>query len=233
MEGDAAEEPDQPFYMECGCWPYVHSIVPMALIGLEIYPTENQTIILLAAYVSIYGWESLEKLSSFLGNSYLAESAYDSLLGDVAVGGLAITNLWLVDQITGWSHHIGLVVPYWLRLVIFFVIAAPSLVMGRFKNEEGFRLRYAAIGYGVYYVLVAGALFYTGAALAADAHPVEAHHVVLRTTVWIGIVAALTAIAAVIERRSSTILQVLAFEATLFLVLILILSIRAADPSMN
>jgi len=214
---------DGPFYAENGCWPYVHSIVPMAVIALAIIPSENQTIVLLGALLAMYAWESFETLSSFLGNSYLAETTYDSLIGDVAVGGLSITNFWLIDQITHWSAHINDVTPYWLRLVAFLIIASPSLVMGRFKQERGYRFRYAAWAYGAFYILVGGVLFYVSAAVSDD--PTLAHNIVLRTTAWILIVAALTVVASVIEPASSTFLQVLSFEAILFLVLILILVI--------
>ncbi len=217
--------PEEPFYMECGCWPYVHSIVPMSLIALEIFPTENETIIILAAFVSIYGWESIEKLSSFAGMSYLAETAYDSLLGDVAVGGFSITNLWLLDQITHWDRGIDRVTPYWLRLIAFVVIAAPSLIMGRFKadSERHYRARWAVIFYGLYYIAIGGALFYISAAVATNEELAE--HIVWRTSFWLGIVVALTASAAVIDLKSSTFLQVLVVEAILFLVLLLVLAI--------
>jgi len=229
-EQTADELDESPFYFECGCWPYVHSIVPASLIALEIYPTDDETVIILAAFVSIYGWESVEKLVSFLGiSAYLAESAFDSLLGDVAVGGFSILNIWLVDQITHWDRGINRVTPYWLRLVAFVLIAAPSLVMGRFKadTECNYRWRYAVIFYGIYYIVLGGALFYGSAAASDD--PVRAHHIVWRTSVWLGIVALLTASAAVIERGSSTFLQVLVIEAVIFLILLLILAITKSD----
>jgi uncharacterized membrane protein len=47
--------------------------------------------------------------------------------------------------------------------------------------------------------------------------------------VWLGIVALLTASAAVIERGSSTFLQVLVIEAVIFLILLLILAITKSD----
>jgi len=50
MSASAAPD-DGPFYMENGCWPYVHSIVPMAMIGFQIFPTEVHVIILLAAAI--------------------------------------------------------------------------------------------------------------------------------------------------------------------------------------
>jgi len=135
----------------------------------------------------------------------------------------------LIDEITHWNRGINHVTPYWLRLVAFVVVAAPSLVMGRFKEERGYSLRYAAIAYGAFYVLVVALVFYISAAVASDEFAVEAHNIVLRTTVWIGIVVALTGVAAVIESRSSTFLQVLTFEIALLLVLILILVINESS----
>jgi len=228
---EAAENAKEPFYRENGNWPYVHSLVPLSLIALQVIPSVHTTIILLGALLALYAWESFEALLGFFGNTYLAETVYDSLLGDVVVGGLAVTNFWLIDLITGWRRDINLVTPYWLRLVAFVVIAAPSLAMGKFRKEKHCRFRYAVLVYGAFYVLIVALLFYISASVARAEHAELAQHIVWRTSLIIAIVVANTAIASIIEPISSTFLQIVTFEFAVFMVLMLILAIQLADPT--
>jgi hypothetical protein len=229
-DGPSTDISDNLFYNENGGWPFVHSIVPTAVVALVLVPSEVALVMLLSYLLLMFLWEVYEKVNSFLGRDKFAENAYDSLIGDPLMGATYITAFWVFDQTTHWERSVHRIVPWWLRLVAFIVIAAPSTRMGKYNaTSERHSLRPSVIVYGTYYILIATLLYFIGAAVADDDEREHAENVVKRTTVWIALVVVITSVASVVEKRSSTWLQCYSVGLTWLLLITLLFSIKNVE----
>jgi hypothetical protein len=226
-DGPSTDISDDLFYNENGGWPFVHSIVPTALIALVLFPSEFALFTLAVALLFIFLWEVFEKVTQFFGSQKFAENSYDSLIGDPLMGATYITAFWVFDQITHWERSVERIVPWWLRLIAFVVIALPYTWMSKFNSStENHAFRYSVWVYGAYYILIAALLYYIAAAVADDDRHEDAENVVKRTSVWIALVFLITIVASIVEKKCSTWLQCFAFGLSWLLLITFLSSIK-------
>jgi hypothetical protein len=121
-----------PFYKENKIWPFVHSVMPLALF----FTSRNIVLSLLLIYV----FETMEKTVSFF-TPYFKENAADSLIGDPVNGALAIFAGWLVTQGTNSNERFLHEVGFWRRWGCFLVIGAVGSIIAIITCPEGFESR--------------------------------------------------------------------------------------------
>lgn len=141
----------RPFWQEQAVWPYVHSLIPMAVY----IATRDLRLSILVLYIS----ETLELLGA--GTlQVLAECIWDALLGDILIGTMAIFNLWLLDQRDDAGLYFKMIFSPWWRLAAFLFAFASMPLAPTFPIADT-----VTLGVLIFYVLYAagGAWFYWGA----------------------------------------------------------------------
>jgi hypothetical protein len=118
----------------------VHYILPAAL-----YAASRN---LFLSLWLVWAWESVEHVLA-LGFPSLAETWYDSLLGDPLQGSLSIASMYLADAVWLWGESVVARVPLALRLLHFGIVAVTSFGANSFAGAS---LRVGVLAYGALYV---------------------------------------------------------------------------------
>lgn len=169
VEGMSA--PPLPFYLETAVWPFIHTLVPAALY----LSTRSWKFSLLVIYIS----ESLEALFAPIFNVF-AEQIGDALIGDILIGGLAITILFVLDRATGADIAFLVLVSPLRRFLAFLLIVALTIIAPQL-TFEGFN--FGVLFYFVLYTLVMLGFY---ASVLYDTVPGSAAHVAGQSiAVWL------------------------------------------------
>jgi hypothetical protein len=177
---------DMPFYMEESGWPFMHYMIAMALAATRVLP-------IWARYLAMYVWESIEcSISEKYG--YFKEQRSDSLIGDILVGGTAITTFTLLDKFLlndKMGESFDRLVPWWVRIAVLSVLFVTSFLFEKL-NEKKSSVRIGSAIYGIFYIgwvggIIAGFLLFSN-----DEEKVslsDKRDIAIRTTVWLTIAA--------------------------------------------
>jgi hypothetical protein len=161
----------------------MHYAIAMALQASRLLPLEY-------SFLIIYVHESVECALSLLFPKNFRESRQDSVLGDILVGSLAITTMFVVDASLDSQNAAPAILPLWVRLSTLAMLYPTSFFFIRWNASPPNRcgLQMGTLLYGVFYVVVVLA---ANAITASQApHRLEEENVklALRTFVWLMLV---------------------------------------------
>jgi hypothetical protein len=211
----AAKCAEPPFWAERAGWPFMHYAISMALQAARLLPLEY-------SFLIIYVHESIECAFSLRWPTHFRESRQDSVLGDILVGSLGITTMFVIDASLDSQESAQMVLPLWVRLATLAALYPTSFFFIRFNKLDNDTLQFGSLAYGVFYVL----LVIVGTAVAASAapHSVDGENVklALRTAIWLVLIMVQTGNAALPHARFSIWQQVFFVGAALLFAMLLL-----------
>jgi hypothetical protein len=184
------ETPTTPFWRERADWPLIHYLVALALVGTQVVPHIWGTAAFLAiSYLLLYIHESNETLLALRFN-YFTESRANGLLGDILIGAVAVTAFFLFDDLTRWDKLFRHFFSYWVRLVVFLVLAISSFFFERLNRAKRFEevnkiLRLGTCLYVAFYAILIALVFLVGAFYSGHHGKEHRDFVFIRTILWL------------------------------------------------